>query len=140
MKTEQERLIWKYEYIDPMFKKYECIPTKLKYIFIEKDYAKMFGGKREAESRMKYMYDDSETFIFAFQNALCEFGKKVKKKLLNKYWEDLALYEHTRLQKMGFFWEFFPHLSGEYFKDKEFFIDFICEREAKKDYYNLILE
>ena len=139
MKTEQERLIWKYEYIDPMFKKYECIPTKLKYMFIEKDYIKMLGSSL-GTYQVNLMLEDSETFIFAFQNALCEFGKKAKKKLLNKYWEDLALYEHTGLQKMGFFWEFFPHLSGEYFKDKEFFTDFICEREAKKDYYNLILE
>ena len=33
-KLEQE--IWKTNYIEPMFKKYECVPNKLKYMFIEK--------------------------------------------------------------------------------------------------------
>lgn len=50
------------EYRDPfvtqMFEKYKDIPTDLKYMFIEKDYTKMFG-KVEGLNQMRYMYDDS---------------------------------------------------------------------------------
>lgn len=137
-KLEQE--IWKTQYIQPMFEKYKEIPTDLKYMFIEKDYIRMFGGKREAESRMRYMYDDTETFIFAFQNALCEFTPRVKKNLLKKYFESLALDEHYKLQGMGFFFEFFPNLSGEWLRDKEFFTKFVTEREMNKVYVKLILK
>ena len=102
-----EQQIWKTNYVEPLFKKYESVPTKLKYMFIEKDYHKMFGSKREAQDRMRYMYDDSETFIFAFQNALCEFSVRVRNNLMKKYWEDLALDEYYKLYNSGIFWEFF---------------------------------
>ena len=36
------------------------------------------------------------------------------------------------------FWEFFPNLSGDYLQDKEFFLNFIAERENKKEYFTLI--
>jgi hypothetical protein len=123
-----------------MFERYKEVPTDLKYKFIEKDYTKMFGGKREAESRMRHMYDDSETFIFAFENALCEFSKRVKKNLLKKYFDDLAWWEYGKLHETGMFFEFFGNLSGDYLRDKEFFSNFIAERENKKEYVNLILE
>ena len=132
-----EQQIWKTNYVEPLFKKYESVPTKLKYMFIEKDYAKMFG-KRMANDQMKYMYDDSETFIFAFQNALCEFSVRVRNNLLKKYWEELSLDEYHGLIKLGMFWEFFPNLSGDYLQDKEFFLNFIAERENKKEYFTLI--
>lgn len=89
---------------------------------------------------MRYMYDDSEIFIFAFENALCEFGKVARKNLLKKYFEDLTYKEYFYLLKSGMFWEFFPNLSGEYLRDKEFFTTFITERESKKEYVKLILQ
>lgn len=128
------------EFVKTMFEKYKEIPTDLKYAFIEKDYRSMFGGKREAEQRMRYMYDDTETFIFAFENALCEFTPRVRKNILKKYFESLALDEHYKLQEMGFFFEFFPQLSGEWLRDKEEFIKFITKREINKRYVKLILE
>lgn len=131
------------EYRDPfvtqMFEKYKDIPTDLKYMFIEKDYSKMFG-KLEGLNQMRYMYDDSETFIFAFENALAEFGKVVRKNLLKKYFEKIILDEYFKLLKSGMFWEFFPNLSGEYLRDKEFFTTFITERENNKEYVKLILQ
>jgi hypothetical protein len=126
-------------FVTSMFERYKEIPTDLKYKFIEKDYTKMFG-KAEGLNRMRHMYDDSETFIFAFENALCEFSKRIKKNLLKKYFEDLALDEYYGLQDKGFFFEFFPNLSGNYLRDKEFFLNFIAERENKKGYVKLILE
>ena len=50
-----EQQIWKTNYVEPLFEKYESVPTKLKYMFIEKDYTKMFG-KRMANDQMKYIY------------------------------------------------------------------------------------
>ncbi len=132
-----EQQIWKEQYVQPMFKKYECVPTELKYKFIEKDYAKMFGGKREAESRMKYMYDDSETFIFAFENALYEFGKVSRKNLITKYWEYLAWIYYVKLAQSG---SYFKYYSGVWKNDKQWFIDKIAEKENKKEYVKLILE
>lgn len=122
-----------------LFQKYECVPNKLKYMFIEKDYKDMFGSKREVESRMRYMYDNIETFIFAFENALCEFSLAVRRNILKKYWEKLSLDEHYGLMKSGMFWEFFPNLSGKWLQDKEFFLNFIAERETKKEYVKLIM-
>ena len=135
MKTDKQ--IWKEDYVDPMFKKYESIPTKLKYMFIEKDFTIMFG-KQMADDQMRYMYDDSEDFIFGFENALYSLSKTIKKNLIKKYLKELALYEHYGLYKSGMFWEFFPHLSGEWLQDKEYFINFIIKRESKKDYIDLI--
>ena len=126
-------------FITQMFQKYECVPNKLKYLFIEKDYTRMFGSKREAELRMRYMYDNTETFIFAFENALCEFSLAVRRNLLKKYWEELALDEHYGLMKSGMFYKFFPNLSGNYLQDKEFFLNFIAERETEKEYVKLIM-
>lgn len=125
-------------FVTQMFEKYKDIPRDLMYMFIEKDYAKMFG-KVGGLNQMRYMYDDSETFIFAFENALCEFGKVARKNLLKKYFERLSLEEHYELLKSGFFWEFFPSLSGQYLQDKEFFTNFIAERENNKEYVKLIL-
>ena len=139
MKTRTDRQIWKEDYVDPMFKKYKSVPTKLKYMFIEKDYIKMFG-KNLAIYHLNIMTDKCEDFIFVFENALHSFSKTVKKNLLNKYFEDLALYEHSELLKSGMFWEFFPNLTGGYLQDKEFFLNFIIERESKKEYVKLILE
>jgi hypothetical protein len=133
-KLEQE--LWKTQYVE----KYKEIPTDLKYAFIEKDYRNIFGGKKEAESRMRYLYDDSETFIFTFDNALAEFTSRVRKGILKKYLETVALDEYYKLQDMGFFFEFFPNLSGEWLRDKEFFTKFVTEREMNKEYVKLILE
>jgi len=125
-------------FVTSLFEKYKEIPTDLKYMFIEKDYAKMFG-KVEGLNQMRYMYDDTETFIFAFESALCEFGKVARKNLLNKYFNKISLNEYHGLLKSGFFWEFFPNLSGQYLQDKDFFTTFITERENNKDYVKLIL-
>lgn len=137
MRTDEQ--IWKEDYLQPMFKKYESIPTKLKYMFIEKDYISMYG-KGFAQDQIRYMYDDSETFIFAFENALYEFSKTVKKNVLKKYFEDLTYKEYFYLLKSGMFWEFFPNLSGEYSQDKGFFTSFVTERENNKKYVKLILQ
>jgi len=134
-----EQEIWKTQYLEPMFERYKEIPIDLKYKFIEKDYIKMFG-KRMAQDQMRYMYDDSETFIFAFENALCEFSKRVKKNILKKYFEDLASYEYYMLKEHGMFYEYWPNLSGEWKRDEEFYIKFIAERENKKEYIKLLLE
>lgn len=126
-------------FVTQMFEKYKDVPTDLKYMFIEKDYAKMFG-KAEGLNQMRYMYDDSETFIFAFENAIAEFGKVARKNLLKKYFEKTILDEYYSLVKSGMFWEFFPNLSGEYLRDKELFTTFITERENSKEYIKLILQ
>ena len=133
-KLEQE--IWKTKYIEPMFEKYKEIPTDLKYLFIEKDYSQMFGGKREAEDRMRYLYHDSETFIFVFENALCEFTKTVRKNLLKKYWESLALDEWLKIKGSG---SYFKHFSGKWLQDKEYFCNFVAERENNKEYVKQVL-
>ena len=133
-----EQQLWKDKYVEPLFKKYELIPTKLKYIFIKKDYIKMFG-KGFAQDQIRYMYDDSETFIFAFENALYEFSSRVRKNILKKYFEEIALDEHYKLHKSGMFYEFFPNLTGKWLEDKDYFISFIAERENKKEYINLIV-
>jgi len=125
-------------FVTQMFENYKEIPTDLKYMISEKDYTKMFG-KTEGLNQMRYMYDDSETFIFAFENALAEFGKVARKNLLKKYFEKITLDEHFKLLKSGMFFEFFPNLSGEYLRDKDFFTTFITERENNKEYVKLIL-
>ena len=130
---------YKDTFVTQIFEKYSSVPTNLKYMLIEKDYAKMFG-KVEGLNQMRYMYDDSEIFIFAFENALCEFGKVARKNLLKKYFEDLTYKEYFYLLKSGMFWEFFPNLSGEYLRDKEFFTTFITEIENNKEYVKLILQ
>lgn len=137
IRTDKE--IWQEDYIQPMFDKYESIPTKLKYIFIEKDYVSMYG-KQMANDQMRYMYSDSDDFIFGFENALYSFSKTVKKNLLNKYFEELALDEHYKLKESGMFYEFFPNLTGLWLQDKEKFINFVTEREINKEYVKLILD
>ena len=122
-----------------IFKKYEAIPTDLKYLFIEKDFNRMYG-KRFTQQQMAHMYDDTETFIFNFENALCYLSKTVKKNILKKYFENMALYEYPKLLESGMFFEFFPNLIGDWLKDKDFFINFIAERENKKEYVKLILK
>ena len=54
------------------------------------------------------------------------------------YWEDLARDEYYKLYNSGMFWEFFPNLSGDYLQDKTTFLNFIAERENKKEYFTLI--
>jgi len=135
MRTDKE--IWQEDYVQPMFKKYELVPTKLKYMFIEKDYVSMYG-RQMANDQMRYMYSDSDDFIFGFENALYAFSKTVKKNLIKKYFQELALDEHYKLIESGMFWEFFPNLSGKWLQDKEFFINFVAERESKKDYIDSI--
>ena len=57
--SEEDKLIWKRDYVQPLFDKYKEIPTKVKYALIEKDYIRMYG-KKFTEDKMRYMYDDSE--------------------------------------------------------------------------------
>lgn len=135
MRTDKE--IWQEDYVQPMFKKYKLVPTKLKYMFIEKDYVSMYG-RQMANDQMRYMYSDSDDFIFGFENALYAFSKTVKKNLLKKYFQELVLDEHYKLIESDMFWEFFPNLSGVWLQDKEFFINFVAERESKKEYIDLI--
>ena len=135
MRTDKE--IWQEDYVQPMFKMYELVPTKLKYMFIEKDYVSMYG-RQMANDQMRYMYSDSDDFIFAFEGALYSFSKTVKKNLLKKYFEELALDEHYKLIESGMFWEVFPNLSGKWLQDRGFFINFVTERESKKEYTDLI--
>ena len=120
------------EYRDPfvtlMFESYKEVPTDLKYMFIEKDYSRMFGGKKEAQQRMRYLYDNSETFIFAFENALCEFSLTVRRNLIKKYWEELAL---DLFMESG--------EKGKWGAVKQQFIDKIAEKEDKKEYLKLIM-
>lgn len=120
------------EYRDPfvtlMFESYKEVPTDLKYMFIEKGYSRMFGGKKEAQQRMRYLYDNSETFIFAFENALCEFSLTVRRNLIKKYWEELAL---DLFMESG--------EKGKWGAVKQQFIDKIAEKEDKKEYLKLIM-
>jgi hypothetical protein len=137
--TTEEQIIWKRDYVQPLFDKYVEIPTKLKYMIIEKDYTKMFS-KSFAQDQMRYMYDDSETFIFALDNALSMLSKAVRKNILKKYFESVALDEYWKVKESGMFWEFFPKLSGVWYEDKDSFINFIAERENKKEYIKLVIE
>lgn len=120
-----------------MMQKYECVPIKLKYMFIEKDFIKMLGSSL-GKYQVNMLLEDSDSFIFAFENALCEFGKVVRKNLLKKYFKELSFKEYYELLKSGMFYEFFPNLSGNYLQDKEFFLNFIAERETEKEYVKLI--
>lgn len=123
---------------EELFNKYECIPTNLKYMFIEKDFNNMFG-KKFTQNKMRYLYDDSEEFIFSFDNALVEFTPTIRKNILKKYFQELSLDEHFGLYKSGMFYEFFPNLTGVWEKDKKYFVKFITDRELKKEYVNFIL-
>lgn len=137
MRTDKE--IWQEEYVKPMFKKYESIPTKLKYLFIEKDYTSMFG-KSLANDQMRYLYPEHEKFIFSFENALASFSKTIKNNLLKKYFQELSQHEYYELKNSGIFYEFFPNLTGKWLQDKEYFINFVTERESNKEYVKLILD
>jgi hypothetical protein len=137
MELRTDKQIWQEDYMQPMFKKYESVPTKLKYIFIKKDFVKMFG-KELATYHLNMMSPKCDDFIFGFENALYEFSKTIKKNLLKKYFEELALDEWYKLQELGVFYEYFPNLSGKWLQDKEFFINFVTERENKKEYIDLI--
>ena len=106
-------------------------------MFIEKDFISMFG-KELATYHLNMMSPECDDFIFGFENALYEFSKTIKKNLLKKYFEELALDEHYKLIESGMFWEFFPNLSGKWLQDKEYFINFVAERENKKEYTDLI--
>ena len=130
---------YKDPFVTKLFLDYQDVPTEYKYMIIDKDYRQMFGGKREAEDRMKYMYSDTETFIISFDNAVAEFSKTVKKNLFKKYCEDLARSEYYELLKSGMFFEFFPNLSGNYLQDKEEFAKFVTEREISKGWLDKIL-
>jgi len=138
MWNPESKEYWNQFYVRPLFDKWKEIPSKLKYKFILKDYTRMFGSKREAELRMKYMYDDTETFIFAFDNAVAEFSKVVKNNILKAYFQEIALDEHYQLIKSGMFYEFFPTLSGNWLQDKDEVIKFITIRENNKEYIKLI--
>ena len=66
-------------------------------------------------------------------------GFNINKEITTKLtWEDLARDEYYKLYNSGMFWEFCPNLSGDYLQDKEFFLNFIAERENKKEYFTLI--
>ena len=140
MTTEQDKLIWKRDYIDPMFEKYKDIPTKLKYMFIEKDYINMYG-KQMANDQMRYMYNDTENFIFAFENSLYSFNKTIKKNILKKYLEDLALNEYGKLHdSKSLTVKGFPKLIGSWKIDKDYFSNFVFSKEKNKQYVKQILE
>lgn len=136
--TEEDNLIWKRDYVQPLFDKYKDIPTEIKYAFIEKDYTNMYGRKF-TQDKMRYMYDDSEDFIFAFDSSL-GLGKTIKKNVLKKEWSWMTFLEYEQLFKSGIFWEFFPQFFGEWVKDKDEFLKFFISREEQKEYVKLILE
>ena len=81
--VEKYKDVYYTKHIEPLFEKYKDIPTEYKYLLIEKDYTKMFG-KRYAQEKLRYMYEDSEDFIIAFRNAVAEFSFTVKKNLFIK--------------------------------------------------------
>lgn len=124
-KLEQE--IWKTNYVQPLFDKYETVPTNIKYALIEKDYIKMFG-KKEAREQMKYMYDDTEAFIFAFDRANCELSDRIKVNILRKEFNWNAYKEYAGNENKS-------NLSEEY---KDFERNF-QKKEFKKDWVKLIL-
>ena len=134
MTTEQDKIIWKTNYLDPMFEKYKFIPTKLKYMFIEKDYITMYG-KQMTNDQIRYMYDDTENFIFAFENSLDSFSKTIKKNILKKYWEELAWDMYLKVDKT-----YNKYYSGFWKQDKDFFIKFCAEKEKDEQYIKQILE
>jgi hypothetical protein len=112
--TEQDKLIWKRDYLDPMFEKYEEIPTKLKYMFIEKGYIRMYG-KQMTNDQMFYMYSDTEDFIFASENSLASFTKTVKRNTLKKYFEELAWNMYCKIGNI-----YHKYYSGIWKQDKDF--------------------
>lgn len=134
MTTEENKIIWERDYLYPMFEKYKAIPTKLKYMFIEKDYINMYG-KQMANDQMQYMYDDTEDFIFAFENSLDSFSKTIKKNIIKKYWEELAWDMYLKVGKT-----YDKYYSGFWKQDKDFFIAFCGEKEKGEQYIKQILE
>lgn len=135
-KLEQE--IWRTQYVQPLFDKYKDVPTDYKYMLIEKDHINMLG-KELGKYQVNLMSDTSDSFIYAFDNAVAEFSKTIKNNLFKKYCDKVAVYEYPELLKSGFFWEFFPNLSGNYLQDKEEFHKFVIEREINKGWLNKIL-
>lgn len=136
IEKELERERWDNEVIKPMFKKYESVPTELKYMLIEKDYINMYG-KSMANDQMRYMYDYTDNFIFSFENALASFSKTVRKNLLNKYFEELAFKDWRKILESG---SYNINFSKNWKKDKEHFIKVVAEKEDKKEYVKLILD
>lgn len=134
-----DSVIQERDYVKELFEKYKDIPTKVKYAFIFEDYKEMYGGKREAESRMSHLYDDSKTFIYDFDNALCEFGKVKSKNILKKAWEDMAYWEYIKLVENGWDIKKYPYFTGNWRNDSEQFISDFISREEKKEYVKLIL-
>lgn len=137
--AEIEKTHWKENYVQPMFEKFKTVPREIKYALIEKDYSNMMGGKTRAQYEMKYLYDDSETFIFAFDNALAALSKTVKKNVILKELDWTIYKEYESLLKSGFMWEFHPNMSGEWKRDKEEFTKLYLDREIVKEWMKIVL-
>ena len=140
MKTEEHKKIWQEQYLNPMIERFKDIPQAICYALIKKDYSRMFGGKKEAEERMNYMYYNEETFLFALDNAIAELSKRVKKTLVEKTVQNEVLpMEYIKLKESGMMRKLFPNFSGLWGKDREQFLEFWWERENKKGWLNKIL-
>lgn len=98
--------------------RYKEVPSKIKYALILKDLTRMYG-KEFAENQIRHMYEDSETFIFSFENALAELSKTVKKNVINKTVEnDIAICHYIRLEESGRLKELYPNSTGIWKDDK----------------------
>lgn len=123
---------------EELFEKYKEVPNVVKYALIEKDYTNMYG-KTKAQDLMCYMYDDTETFIFAFECALYGLGKTAKRNVLLKELAWFAFLEYEKLIETGWDVKEFPYLTGNWQKDREQFTTFVTDRELNKDWVKLIL-
>lgn len=82
--TEQEEEYWDRVYVQPLFDKYKEVPTEYKYMLIEKDLNEQLG-KSLAKYHVKGLHEESEHFIYSFDNAVAELSKTKKKNLYAKY-------------------------------------------------------
>lgn len=128
------------DYVKELVDKYKDIPTKVKYAFIFEDYKQIFGGKREAESRMAYLYEESDTFIYDFDNALAWLSKRRAKNTMKRAWGDMAYWKYIKLVENGWDVKKYPYFTGSWRNDSEQFISDFISREEKKEYVKLILE
>lgn len=119
-------------YLDELKDKYKEIPYEIKREIVDRDWKNMFG--------YDYIDHTGTPFYIAFENALDNLSKTVKKNIINKIVKNILIpNEYWALQRSGKFFEFFPEMTGVLGEDIEEFSKFWFEREEKKGWIKLIL-
>lgn len=111
-------------------------PEQIKMAFIEQDFKNMYG----AREHQRFINSEWHLGIdWLFESAVYALGKTKKRNIIRNQWANMALVEYKELLKSGMFYEFFPQMSGEWEKDKMQFVEFIIDRETKKEWIESVL-